>query len=140
MGFNRDCQKETIQTFITTSLLLPLIPMNAIIPQQDTTDPKHSPGPWVVCQNSGPMFIAQMTDRKGRIATVRDDETDQRIACANAMLIAAAPAMLQALEFVAKYEKHFLIGKGKPGFPEQLHSQIALAIMAATPKFHGPKS
>lgn len=35
-----------------------------------------------------------MTDRNGRIATIADSATDQRIACANARLIAAAPELL----------------------------------------------
>lgn len=55
---------------------------------------EHTPGPWVIGQNRGPLFVAAMTDRNGRIATIADNPTDQLIACANARLIAAAPELL----------------------------------------------
>ena len=54
------------------------------------TETKHTPGPWHIEQGKGPMRIATLG---GRIASIADfaPRNDQRIAVANARLIAAAP-------------------------------------------------
>ncbi len=62
----------------------------------------HTPGPWLIAQANGPLLI-QHAGSQGRVCTIADNSQDQRIACANACLIAAAPALLAALESAYTY-------------------------------------
>ena len=66
------------------------------------TDTKHTPGPW---QNNGGQIEAPDHDLQAKhvVATVGTVNSQSRQDTANARLIAAAPALLEALELANKY-------------------------------------
>lgn len=65
---------------------------------------KHTPGPWVVTQHSAGMICVAGPDCKD-LCAVGYNRTDGRDDAANAALIAAAPAMYEALKHLVKVEE-----------------------------------
>lgn len=61
---------------------------------------KHTPGPWVVTEHSSGMICVAGPDNKD-LCAVGYNRTNGRDDVANASLIAAAPAMYEALALVA---------------------------------------
>lgn len=63
---------------------------------------KHTPGPWAVCEDaSGDTFVAAMMDSAQTICEFgcADNDSDQAQIEADARLVAAAPDLLEALEW-----------------------------------------
>lgn len=104
---------------------------------QMTTTPKtvkHTPGPWQVCHNvaySAPCVCGPNGFGDPTIATLiapghflREDETPEQRAEANAKLIAAAPDMLAALQ---KMSADFASGKNLSEAIQAVDAAIAKA-------------
>lgn len=86
----------------------------------------HTEGDWRVVMVGPALRYHIICDNIRIAATFGDDPNDK----ANAQLMAAAPELISALEFAAKY--HLLQKqKGKDGFPVQLETAINLAISKA---------
>jgi hypothetical protein len=68
---------------------------------------QHTPGPWAItARPKGYRLIG--TDGKQRIATVEIRDEGESIDDANARLIAAAPELLEALQFFEEFYEHAL--------------------------------
>jgi len=69
---------------------------------------KHTPGPWEYGEQEGEYVI--WNPDIGTIATTCADMADQE---ANAALLASAPEMLEALQYVVKWHREHDSGEGE---------------------------
>jgi hypothetical protein len=98
----------------------------------------HSPGPWVIDQNSGPsIWIRQVNGPDTTLATAWGDIEDlEPLAFDNARLIAAAPDLLAALRtFTERYV--VMINSGDCGNWDPETETEVIAARAAIAKAEG---
>ena len=82
-----------------------------------TPRPAHTPGPWTILPNT-PHFVRAMHPAEGMQPVATVYHFDGELA-ANAMLIAAAPTLLDALEAVIPDLEHYVATHG-PGPDKRL--------------------
>jgi len=85
---------------------------------------KHTPGLWSVAHVCGTCYQVQCAERQYHIGTIRGKQ--------NAMLIAAAPDLLEALQRLAKAMSVPAYDAERPNALNQAQKAIAKATGAAT--------
>ena len=94
-----------------------------------TQTAKHTPGPWDFCHVPGE-YGHVITIEEGEIAEAFSEAVGDEQAVANARLIAAAPEMLEALEFVRMTFADIEASKRK-GYYTECPTIVAAAIAKA---------
>jgi len=96
----------------------------------------HTPSPWIYCNNSG--LHRNIWAGSKMIARVDGNEHDEETADANAHLIAAAPRLLEALQFALERLK---IVEKEDGYDHRtFHQGVAIdKAIAAIAKATGEK-
>ena len=84
---------------------------------------KHTPGPWIVTEYSAGMICVAGPDHKD-LCAVGYNRTEGRDDVANAHLIAAAPAMYEALKGMLEWARR--VKQNNPG-PEVMEALNAIA-------------
>lgn len=93
---------------------------------------KHTPGPWIVTEYSAGMICVAGPDHKD-LCAVGYNRTEGRDDVANAHLIAAAPAMYEALSQVQAFIKT-LVEADVLAYPTKLTGAVEAALAQAEGK------
>jgi hypothetical protein len=100
----------------------------------ESTKGKHTPGPWRLVRLASQMdsrlaaFGIAYGPAGNRLAIVDGEGNASLSNAANARLIAEAPAMLEALRQIARFDNHAITGPGR--IQADAMADIARAILA----------
>lgn len=93
----------------------------------------HTPGPWVQFADKGRAVAVMPAMRPGEICSLEGANGSNDVVNANARLISAAPAMLEALKLAEDMLDDFLAGSkpGDAGFDSEVDGEVYEALIAA---------